>query len=92
MTQKCRIKEDIAIGLIDSMIISCRFLAPMLSELSKDELSQPIVEALKDLTSNEDVLSVLRAWHSRYIISEEKAVAFDGIIREIKKSKRKIII
>lgn len=80
----CRNKEGIAIGLIDSIISICRVLAPKIEELSKDELPQNVIEALKDLTDDKDVLTVLRAYSSRYIISDVRAKIFDKIIESAK--------
>lgn len=87
VTIDCRSKEGVAIGLIDTFISVSRVLAPMLKEMDKDELPQQVLEALKDLVSDEDILCVLRMVHSRFILSEIRADAVDGFFKSLKDKK-----
>jgi hypothetical protein len=49
----CRSEEGITVGLIDSLIVTARVLA------KRDLLSPAIIEALRDLASDEDVERIM---------------------------------
>ena len=64
----------------------------ILEPLAKDELPENILHSLQEMVNDEDVLFVLRAVVSRYIISENRADVFDSIIDGLKNNKTKIEI
>jgi len=89
----CRTQEGCVVGLIDAIISIFRVLPKEIQKLKKEnsgELTEATVHALQDLTQDEDVLSVLREVHSRYIISEFKADSIDEQLNYIKGKQIKI--
>lgn len=51
----CRSEVGITVGLIDSLIVICRVLK------SRNLSASEVKEALKDLSSDEDLMSILSA-------------------------------
>lgn len=84
-TIDCRSEEGVLIGLIDSIISISRIVGPMIEKMGRDELTQGVHDAMKDLTTDEDVWKILRAVHHRCIISEERADIWEAQIEILKK-------
>lgn len=88
-TLECRSKEGTAVGLIDAIISISRVLAPSIRKMDEDELAQPVIDALRDLIEDADVLCILRAVSSKYIITEVQAMAWEMHIESIKNKKKR---
>lgn len=76
MTTDCKTKNGITVGLIDSLITTCRVLAPILRKIDNSPkwFSPEIKEALIDLYEDQDVLFILTRLHQSSPYVEDKAL------------------